>query len=125
MKNTNIVSSLVVRASESHGSPAWTAEALKILSVGGEKVTLEKSMVTAPEDEDEENMEAYALFTCATNVTHVFFSGKSVVSPKDTASTLVAFLKKYLLDIEFGVYKGKLGILLTTDCELHSMDDLA
>ena len=124
MSNAKIISSLVVRAAESHGGPAWVAEALKILSVGGEKVTLVTSMVTAPEDEDEETMEAYALFTCATNVTHVFFSGKSAVSPKDTASTLVAFLKKYLLDIEFGVYKGKLGILLTSDCELHSMDDI-
>lgn len=122
MSNANIVSSLVVRAAETHGGPAWVADATRLLSQGGDKVVLVKSEVEELEESDDaDDMGCYALFTCKA---HVLWSGATSGGADESILKTGAFLKKHGLDIEFGVYKGKLGILLSNDCERYAIEEM-
>lgn len=123
MKTTKIVASLVERAAdESNGSPAWLKDAFRLLNLADNQVTLVGAAAELPDEgEDTDEIDAYALFA----VNKAFrFAGTSNISQVARMSDIDKFTAKHHLDTEFGIYKGKLAILLSTDCELYQIKDM-
>lgn len=121
MKTSKIVSSLVDRAS---GGPAWVSEAVALVKRHGDSLLLVKSGADGPEDEDEESvMGAFALFSCTGLLLTAF--GNHEGTDRAMLLELTPFLKKHALDMEFGVSKGKLCILLSTDSDRYEMKDMS
>lgn len=116
-----IVSRLAVTSAPKASPLPWLAKATAALKATGD-FKLVKAYVET--DEDDGAKTGYAVFLLTTGTVLLTVGGNLVVSSSNI--TLVQdVLKANRLTLEIGIYRGKIYVVVTDDCELFQVQELS